>query len=96
MEFSDKLVWKVYIGVVGAVTTIAAQKLITFVWKQATGDEPPSPTDPDTPIGVAATWALASGIGLGATQLLTARLAARHFAKSGRKVPGLGRVKINL
>lgn len=96
MEFSDKLVWKLYIGVVGAATTIAAQKLISFTWKQVTGDEPPSPTDPDTPLRVAATWALASGIGLGATQLLTARLAAKHFARNGRQVPGLGRVKIKM
>ncbi|MFW6599783.1 DUF4235 domain-containing protein [Propionibacteriaceae bacterium Y2011] len=96
MEFSDKLVWKVYIGVIGAVTTIAAQKLITLAWRAATGEEPPSPTDPETPLATAATWALASGVGMGATQLLTARLAARHYAKSGRKAPGLGRVKLKL
>lgn len=96
MDFSDKLVWKVYIGVVGTATTIAAQKLITLAWTKATGEKPPSPTDPDTPLGVAVTWALASGIGLGATQLVTARLAARHFARRGRTVPGLGRVKVKL
>lgn len=95
MDITEKLVWKIYIGVVGTVTTIAAQKLITFVWKQATGDEPPSPTDPDTPLRVAATWALASGIGVGATQLLTARLAAKHFSRS-HKAPGLGKVRINM
>lgn len=95
MDITEKVVWKIYIGVVGTVTTIAAQKLITFAWKQVTGDEPPSPTDPDTPLRVAATWALASGIGIGATQLLTARLAAKHF-NHGRRTPGLGRVRINM
>jgi len=96
MDFSEKLVWKVYIGAIGAVTTIAAQKLISFTWKQVTGEDPPSPTDPDTPLRVAATWALASGVGLGATQLVTARLAAKHFARDGRKAPGLGQVKIRM
>ena len=67
----QKLAWKIYIGVIGAVTTIAAQKLITAGWKAITGDEPPAPTDPDTPIGVAVSWAIASGVGIGVTQLVT-------------------------
>jgi hypothetical protein len=44
-----------------------------------TGNEPPSPTDPETPVLEAASWALASGIGVGVTQLLTQRMAARHW-----------------
>lgn len=95
MDITEKVIWKVYIGVVGTVTTIAAQKLITYVWRQATGDEPPSPTDPETPWRTAITWAVASGVGVGAAQLVTARLAAKHFHR-GHKAPGVGRVKISM
>ena len=74
-----KLAWQIYIGIIGAATTIVTQKLLTFGWKQFTGDDPPEPTDPDTPLGAAISWALASGIGIGVTQLLTTRFAARRF-----------------
>lgn len=88
MGASQSLVWKVYTGVLGAVTTIAAQKLVTAGWKLATGDEPPSPTDPDTPFGVAASWAIASAIGVGVVQLATARYTARRFADDvGKHAP---------
>ena len=57
-------------------------------WKLVTGDEPPSPTDPDTPVLTAMTWALASGVGVGVTQLLTQRIAARHWQKEiGNETP---------
>ncbi len=96
MELTEKVVWKVYIGVVGAGATFAAQKLLTFGWKQVTGEEPPSPTDPETPWARAVIWALASGVGVGAAQLISARLAAKHFNRHGRTAPGLGKVKINM
>ena len=47
---TQKLLWKLYVGVIGAVTTIAAQRLVKAGWKLVTGNEPPSPTDPDTPV----------------------------------------------
>ncbi|MFC7621936.1 DUF4235 domain-containing protein [Microlunatus sp. GCM10028923] len=83
----QKLLWKVYIGVVGAVTTIAAQKIVTTAWKVATGDAPPSPTDPDTPVKVAVSWAIASGVGVGVTQLLVTRLAARRWSNQTGAAP---------
>jgi hypothetical protein len=73
--------WKLYVGVIGAVTTIAAQRLLKAGWKLVTGDEPPKPTDPDTPVITAMSWALASGIGITVTQLITQRIAARHWQK---------------
>ena len=77
MAPTQKLLWKLYVGVIGAVTTIAAQRLLKAGWKL----EPPSPTDPDTPVITAMSWALASGVGVGVTQLLTQRMAARHWQK---------------
>ena len=93
----QKLAWKIYMGVIGAVTTIAAQKLVTAGWKAITGDDPPAATDPDTPIGVAVSWALASGIGVGVTQLLTTRFAARRFsALASGSTPKTPKVKLSI
>lgn len=91
---SEKIVWKIYAGVVGAVTTIVAQKLVTKAWEIATGDEPPSPTDPDTPVFTALTWALASGVGVGVTQLLVKRVLAKRWSQMGNKPADGGKVKV--
>ncbi len=76
---SQKLVWNIYAGLVGAVTAIVAQKAVTGAWRLVTGDEPPEPTDPRTPIAEALSWALASGIGIGISQLLMSRVAANRW-----------------
>ena len=93
---TQKLLWKLYAGVIGAVTTLAAQRLLKAGWKAVTGKEPPSPTDPDTPVFQAMTWALASGIGVGVTQLLTQRMAARHWGGFGDESPKAGKIRFNI
>ena len=94
---TQKLLWKLYVGVIGAVTTVVAQRLVKAGWKLVTGDEPPSPTDPNTPVLEAASWALASGIGVGVTQLLTQRFAARHWEKEiGNDAPSGGKIKFKV
>lgn len=91
-----KLVWKLYAGVLGAVTTFASQKLVKMVWRAITGREPPSPADPRTPLREALSWAVASAIGFGVTQILTQRFTARHLSDEiGTDAPG-GRGKIKL
>jgi hypothetical protein len=86
---SQKLIWKLYAGVLGAVTSLAALKLVTLGWKTVTGSEPPSPTDPRTPLREALTWALASAIGVRVTQILTQRFAARRWSdEMGTEAPG--------
>lgn len=37
MALTEKIMWKVYAGAVGAVTTIVAQKLVTKIWEASTG-----------------------------------------------------------
>jgi len=97
MGLSEKLLWKLYVGVIGAVTTIAAQRLLKAGWKFVTGDEPPSPTDPDTPVITAVSWAMASAVGVTVTQLLTQRLAARHWEKEiGNDSPEGGKIKVKI
>ncbi len=94
---SQKLLWKIYIGVLGAVTTLAAKQLVTVSWKVVTGDKPPKATDPETPVLQAVSWALASGVGVGVTQLLTQRMAARHWSRDiGADLPDGGKLKIKI
>lgn len=82
MKTSQRLLWNIYLGVIGTVATLVAQKALTTAWELATGEQPPEPNDPDVPLRRAATWAIASGVGIGLTQLVLNRLAAR--ALSGR------------
>ena len=93
----EKLLWKIYAGVIGAVATIAAQRLVKLGWKVATGDDPPQPTDPETPVVQAISWALASGIGVGVTQILTQRVLAKRWAvEMGGDTPDPGKVKLKI
>jgi hypothetical protein len=94
---SQKLLWKLYAGVLGAVTTFAAQKLVALGWRAATGNKPPTPTDPDTPMIEAVSWAVASAVGVGVTQLVTQRLAARRWSKEmGSSAPEAGKIKVTI
>jgi len=85
MNFSEKLLYKVYAAVLGTAVTIATQKAITAAWKVATGEEPPEPGDPDVPAAEAFIWALSSGVGIGIAQLATTRYASRHWSTVGNK-----------
>lgn len=97
MRPSQKLVWNLYAGVVGALTAIAAQKVVHGAWKLATGDEPPEANDPETPLNEAVIWALASGIGIGITQLLMNRVAAHQWqAVMGTPPPNTRKVRLTL
>lgn len=79
MAMTEKVLWKVYAGVIGAVTTIVAQKVVTKVWEASTGDEPPDPNDPDVPLTRALIWATASGLGVGMAQLAMNRFVQRRW-----------------
>jgi Protein of unknown function (DUF4235) len=91
VSMTDKVIWKVYVAAVGTVATIGTQKLLTVAWKTVTGKEPPSGTDPETPLFAAATWALASGVGVGMAQFVTRRFAARRWRESTTKAPNVSR-----
>lgn len=82
MGLTQKLLSKLYASVIGAVTTIAAHRLLKAGWKFATGKEPPSPTDPDASLVTALTWAMASAVGVAVTQRFTQRMLARQQAKA--------------
>lgn len=82
MDTSKKLLWNLYAGGIGAITTIVAAKAVNAVWQAATGDAPPEPGDPDVPLRRALTWAIASGIGIGLAQLVVNRVAADQWTKA--------------
>lgn len=89
MGVSEKLVWQVYASVLGAATTIVAQKAVTKLWEATTGDTPPDPNDPETPLLMALSWAISSGVGVGVAQLTMNRFMQRRWtANMGRRAPG--------
>lgn len=81
MNTSQRLLWNLYAGAVGALTTLLAVKAVNSVWELATGDEPPEPNDPEVPLRRALTWAIASGVGIGLSQLLVNRFAANQWSR---------------
>ncbi|HKG33725.1 MAG TPA: DUF4235 domain-containing protein [Gemmatimonadales bacterium] len=94
MRLADKLLWKLYAAAIGALMTVASKMLIKFAWKSITGREPPSPSDPEAPLQEAVSWTVASAIGVGVTQILTQRFAAKRWSKDmGTETP-TGRTKI--
>lgn len=97
MAVSEKIFWKIYAGVIGTATTMVAQKLVTKAWEASTGDEPPDPNDPDTPLTHAVIWALASGLGVGMAQLTMNRLVQKRWNKNmGHSAPGRLKNKLDL
>ena len=94
---SKKLLWRIYAGTLGVATTFAAQKLVALGWRTITGKEPPTPTDPDTPMVEAVSWVVASAVGVGVAELMTQRLAARHWSNEmGTNAPEPHKVRLSL
>lgn len=97
MNASQKLLWNLYAGAIGALTAVVAQKAVSGAWRLATGDEPPEPGDPATPLTEALIWALASGIGIGIAQLLMNRVAAdRWQAVMGTPAPSAKKIAFKI
>jgi hypothetical protein len=76
---TQRMIWNVYAGVIGAVTAMVATKLVGKAWEATTGEAPPTPNDPEVPLRRAVIWMLASGVGIGLAQLLMNRFAARQW-----------------
>lgn len=79
MTLTEKLLWKLYAGVLGALTTLVAQRLVTKVWEASTGEPVPDVNDPETPMARAFIWAAASGLGVGLSQIVINRFMQRRW-----------------
>lgn len=96
MDVTQKLVGNLYAAGVGALAALVTHKLVDGVWRLVTGDEPPQPEDPSTPLSQALAWAVAMAIGVGASQVLLNRLAAQRWeAFTGQQLP-IRRVNLRL
>ncbi|MGC3993529.1 MAG: DUF4235 domain-containing protein [Propionicimonas sp.] len=97
MNTSQKLLWNLYAGAIGALTTLVAAKAVNAVWELATGDTPPEPNDPEVPLRRALTWAVASGVGIGLSQLLVNRFAANQWTRvMGTPAPGINKTTLRI
>jgi hypothetical protein len=97
VEISEKLVWGLVTAATSTIATAVAVKAVTAAWELATGEEPPEPNDPQVPLRRALTWALASGIGIGLTQLLANRFAAAQWANAtGKSAPRVGKTTLRI
>ncbi|HEU4547432.1 MAG TPA: DUF4235 domain-containing protein [Microlunatus sp.] len=81
MIVSERHASRLTVAVVGVLTTVATQRLLTFGWKTVTGRKPPQPGDPEATWTGAVSWAVASGIGIGMARLWAQRLAEKWAAR---------------
>lgn len=96
MDVTRKLVGNLYAGGVGALAALVTHKLVDGAWRLVTGEEPPEPDDPSTPLSQALVWALAMAIGVGVSQVLVNRLAAQRWKSfTGEDLP-IRRVNLKL
>jgi len=59
-----------------------ARKMITFGWRQFTGNEPPTdPHDPEIALGEALAWSILMGVGIEAARLMAARIVASRVSR---------------
>ncbi len=97
MSPSQKLLWNLYAGGIAAGTALVAAKAVQAAWRLVTGEEPPEPSDPETPLNQAIIWALASGLGIALAQLLMNRLAADQWTKAmGTPAPKFNKLSIRI
>lgn len=96
MATSQKMMYKVYAGLLGTAATLATSKLLEAGWKAATGNRPPDPNDPTTSLKQATIWALASGVGVGVVQLMVNRYTARRWFLETGGMPDPTKVNVKV
>ncbi len=84
----EKVVWRAVGIVSGLVAVTVTRKVLTTVWKQVEGDDPPTnPGQPGTNWAEALTWAIASGAALAVSSLLARRGAAEAWKAATGSYP---------
>jgi hypothetical protein len=73
----QKYGWKAIAVGTGALTGLATQRVIEFIWTAVRGSTPPKlAADRSSPWPEAVSWAIATGVGVGVARLLAVRTAA--------------------
>ncbi len=97
MPASRKLLWNTYSGGAAALTAVIGSKAIASAWRYVTGEEPPKPGDPRTPVAQAIGWVLLTSIGLGLVQVLVNRTVARRWSVfTGEDAPAVRSATLKL
>jgi hypothetical protein len=90
----QKYGWKAIALGTGALTGLATQRVIEFVWTAVRGPTPPKQAaDRSSPWPEAVSWAVATGIGVGVARMLAVRTAAVLWEAAVHEPPpepGLG------
>ena len=75
--------WQIVTALTAVVSTLAAKKVVDFVWVSAAGKRPPeNPEDEETNWKEAAAFAAVTGVVAGVARLALTRAAARKWAKA--------------
>ncbi|WP_232548036.1 DUF4235 domain-containing protein [Propioniciclava soli] len=81
MDLSQKIVWNLYSTGVAAIAGIVTKQLVDRAWMFVTGDDdPPEPNDPETPVGAAVARVVVVALGMGLSQVLINRVAAKGWS----------------
>lgn len=80
MDISQKVGWNLYSTVVAVGAAAVTKKAVESAWEFVTGEEPPEPNDPDVPTGQAIAWVVAVAVGVGLSQVLINRFAAKRWS----------------
>ncbi len=85
------MTWKVVGGLSGILAGAATRRLLQAGWRRARGGDPPTnPAAPTTGWSEALGWAVASGVAMAVTRLISQRGAAGAWkAATGRYPEGL-------
>ena len=82
-----QVAWKV-IGTGSALLAgLVANKIVSEAWKRSGRDVDVDPTNPDVPIGQALTFALLTGVAVGAARVLATRQAAAYYRHTSGHLP---------
>jgi hypothetical protein len=93
---TQKLLWKLYVGVIGAVTTIAAQRLLKAGWKLVTGDETTVADRSRHPVMTAMSWALAAASVWGHAAAHPTHGGAALGKGNRQRLAGRGKIKVKI
>lgn len=80
MDIPQKMVWNLYSTAVAVVAAAVTKKAVEGAWEFVTGEEPPEPSDPNVPTGQAVAWVMALAVGVGLSQVLINRFAAKQWS----------------